>query len=44
MLPVEKFLKHKDNPSNLKKFEEGSAKWKVEIMRLYSPQDQVYGL
>jgi len=33
MLPVEKFIKRYDEPSNLKKFDHGSPKWKIEIMR-----------
>lgn len=44
MLPVQKFIKRHDEPSNLRKFENGSPKWKIEVMRMYSPSEQVYGL
>lgn len=37
MLPVEKYIKKHEEVENLRKFETGSPKWKIEVMRLYTP-------
>jgi len=37
MLPVEKYVKKHEEAESLRKFEQNSPKWKIEIMRLYTP-------